>query len=963
MGRSKTLAESKKDDIERIKNRPALSVFKDNMSLGAILENAYIEPKYHLCKHNVDYTGIQQIYTQYKKKRVIFVGEGGAGKTSAFLRLYMGADKGVIKATDKTEFYYCFAPDLLGHKTSLNDYQKKLREILDENKVFDGVLLLDGIEEAYLENSMEAKSLLEKLSDRKIVFWVNCRTNFYSRLDNSIDSIFSEKIEINKWIDKDYNRFFDLCLEENDNKDKIKERINQVKPQIESLLCRPLFATMALFIAENHDIDYISNEYELIELFLGKWFERDIEDKKSVKNTKNIDYVSIQEVALNIYLNNPKRPMYNEQLSAFRDLLIMSNTKRGTIHGFYHREFLVYFIAKAMLDAALNNPENIILWFSQTFYDDITNMIKPVLNKMNYKESKKIFDNLFNIYKKTYEDNHAIEAIFEEYNLLPPEDSFLKLRDEVLYFIFRLHNIDHETFANYAYVHSTDIMLFLGIAYGMAGIDINNTYTIEFAKKLKTNPDTPENIRNRGWGMCFFGDVEEDGYKYIDSEKKPWNKVRQRKLDRINDNSQKSLSTRLLDIPLLYCYYSSRDFSDCISYKEYSIIKNANISLPLWNQEQRIFLAEQKQKLVDAYLKHLLLNTINSNICYLGTIQREDIMMNNETNKTVLEIDKKLTDRILKQIEYKEATLNNLEFFWNDNGKQFLEKYTDMLKEHRTSYISQKDFKKKIKECRVLIISANSVEGAVVTHRLMDISNIDACIIDGCLFQHATIDNEQIIHIWPRETSSFTQFGSFNAVNTALNNFSPKYIISVGVAFGVNPDKQRLGDVLVSKELVFYDNFNKVTDGVIKLDSHETYRIDKNLEAQLRMLNLSEYNKKTSYNIYFGSMLTGGTVLSDAFERNQLIEAAENIGQNIIGGEMEGSGIYYACQKIKDRHIPFLIVKGICDWGAEKNGWQKVIKNNQNDSNRIKDCVQAFACNNAFDTMCDILSNLDFTKD
>ena len=119
-----------------------------------------------------------------------------------------------------------------------------------------------------------------------------------------------------------------------------------------------------------------------------------------------------------------------------------------------------------------------------------------------------------------------------------------------------------------------------------------------------------------------------------------------------------------------------------------------------------------------------------------------------------------------------------------------------------------------------------------------------------------------------------------------------------------------------------------------------------------------------SFSWYYGSMLTGGTVLSDVAERERLIEAATNLGHTIVGGEMEASGIYYACQKRKDRNIPFMIIKGICDWGAVKNGWEEVIGNNYPDidGDTIKDCVQAFSCDNALNTLYYILKQLNYNQ-
>ena len=73
---------------------------------------------------------------------------------------------------------------------------------------------------------------------------------------------------------------------------------------------------------------------------------------------------------------------------------------------------------------------------------------------------------------------------------------------------------------------------------------------------------------------------------------------------------------------------------------------------------------------------------------------------------------------------------------------------------------------------------------------------------------------------------------------------------------------------------------------------------------------------------------------------------------------MEASGIHFASQRKKRRSIPFTIFKGICDWGAEKNGWDAA---NIGEMSRdtVKDYVQAFACNNAYDAMRYILLQLN----
>lgn len=99
-----------------------------------------------------------------------------------------------------------------------------------------------------------------------------------------------------------------------------------------------------------------------------------------------------------------------------------------------------------------------------------------------------------------------------------------------------------------------------------------------------------------------------------------------------------------------------------------------------------------------------------------------------------------------------------------------------------------------------------------------------------------------------------------------------------------------------------------------------------------------------------------------------MLRAAKDIGENaVIGGEMEGVGVYSVCKK---PDIPCIVIKGICDWGAEKNSWQEAIdllklsdpKNSffssckDSDMNKtIKDCVQAYAAEQATEALLRLL--------
>lgn len=326
----------------------------------------------------------------------------------------------------------------------------------------------------------------------------------------------------------------------------------------------------------------------------------------------------------------------------------------------------------------------------------------------------------------------------------------------------------------------------------------------------------------------------------------------------------------------------------------------------------------------------------------------------------------KATDELNKVAEYTESAQKNLKAFWEKSGLATIEKYRPIITKEieQTEFDDQGSFTKKLKKSKAIIISANKVEGKIITSRLkprQKKTQLEFHIEGGNTFQFGEIDGINVVHILPLNTSSFTQYGSFQAVDMALERCEPdkmpQCVFSVGVAFGTDPDHQKIGDVLISRDIVFYDNFNKVTDGTISLKTSETYHIDKNLEARLHYLELPH---DTEIEWHFGSILSGGTVLSDAGERNKLVDAAARCNHKVLGGEMEASGIYYACQKINNRNIPFMVIKGICDWGAVKNGWEEVVQGTQYNNDTIKDCVQAYACDNAFDQMCTIMKHLPF---
>lgn len=139
-----------------------------------------------------------------------------------------------------------------------------------------------------------------------------------------------------------------------------------------------------------------------------------------------------------------------------------------------------------------------------------------------------------------------------------------------------------------------------------------------------------------------------------------------------------------------------------------------------------------------------------------------------------------------------------------------------------------------------------------------------------------------------------------------VDNLRPDYVVLVGIGFGLKPERQKIGDVLVSRQVQLCD-LRKVTD------DREILRGDK---AQASTLLLDRFENAevewTGPTIHVGLILSAN-VLANSLA---LIEELRIEHPDAIGGEMEGSGVYCVASK---RRIDWIIVKGISDWGFDKD--------------------------------------------
>jgi nucleoside phosphorylase/tetratricopeptide (TPR) repeat protein len=220
-------------------------------------------------------------------------------------------------------------------------------------------------------------------------------------------------------------------------------------------------------------------------------------------------------------------------------------------------------------------------------------------------------------------------------------------------------------------------------------------------------------------------------------------------------------------------------------------------------------------------------------------------------------------------------------------------------------------------KCDVLLVTVTDIETEVLLETAKRLTSRDYKERPG---QHKTyfdlgmIGGVRVFAV-RSEMGADTVGGSLLTVRNAIEEVKPSAIIMVGIAFGVNPRKQKIGEVLVAKQLQPYElqRVGTTEAGTPRI----TWRGDKAhcSEKLLDRLRTTRLRWKKA-NVDFGPVLSGDKLIDNLDFRDQLLTMAGEA----IGGEMEGGGLYVACQQSK---VDWVLVKAICDWADGKKGVRK----------------------------------------
>ncbi len=152
------------------------------------------------------------------------------------------------------------------------------------------------------------------------------------------------------------------------------------------------------------------------------------------------------------------------------------------------------------------------------------------------------------------------------------------------------------------------------------------------------------------------------------------------------------------------------------------------------------------------------------------------------------------------------------------------------------------------------------------------------------------------------EMGTATPGGALSTVRQAIQDLRPQAVILCGVTFGLHPDKQKLGDILVARQLGYYEP-QKVDVQRGQMQRGDRVTASVRLLDRFRSGDIDWEGPKT----HFGLVLSGEKLVNDSAFRDWLLR----VEPEAIGGEMEGAGLYVAA---REAQVDWILVKAICDW-------------------------------------------------
>lgn len=309
-------------------------------------------------------------------------------------------------------------------------------------------------------------------------------------------------------------------------------------------------------------------------------------------------------------------------------------------------------------------------------------------------------------------------------------------------------------------------------------------------------------------------------------------------------------------------------------------------------------------------------------------------------------------------VNKKDKISNNIQNFVSEN-KDLLKTVKKFRKHNmKKNHIIKESHKKLYKylsDVKIMIITANEIEKtSLFSYAFYNNRTPFIQIGKGdIVYTFFTLGALILVHV-EINAGSNSHGGASDIIKKVIKEIAPSIIIILGVAFGCDYNKTKLGDVLVGRQHFSYDKSTKVSNGNIGIKKLHLEEPDEYMINRFKTLVPTEEkirgDFRNKFQVVLGNMITGEFVVDSIEFREMIFEPFKAFG--VVGGEMEAYGIFEEIKSHDDIHC--ILIKGICDWGAGKN--DEIKKDNEKCSNP-KNNIQTLAALNACNVCGRLLDN------
>jgi nucleoside phosphorylase len=219
---------------------------------------------------------------------------------------------------------------------------------------------------------------------------------------------------------------------------------------------------------------------------------------------------------------------------------------------------------------------------------------------------------------------------------------------------------------------------------------------------------------------------------------------------------------------------------------------------------------------------------------------------------------------------------------------------------------------------KVLLLMATAIEAAAVRAVFSPGREPDAVYRDTQTYRD--YGQHGAVHVFGVSSAGTGAPDAQNTVNRAIQEIDPKTIVAVGIAYGVDDTRQRIGDVLAATGIIGYDIARHNADGTVhhRQPLQESSRSLRQRVTDRLMHGAPQSARGPWPRIELGVLLSGGGLIDNRETRDRLVrERSAAAGSAIIGGEMEATGVAAAAAADSDKR-DWIVIKAICDFADGK---------------------------------------------